>query len=155
MKILGRTSSINVCKVLWICAEIKQTGREALLPTAPRDRTEVERWMDWQAGDLNNAWRYAFMGLVRRSPAHHDAAVIAASATNWNRHLELLDAQIGLSGDFVVLSRFKLADIVLGLSIYRYRSTPIDRPPLSALECYNDRLVARPAFTQAGRGAHP
>jgi glutathione S-transferase len=27
-------------------------------------RAHVEQWMDWQATELNNAWRYAFMGLV-------------------------------------------------------------------------------------------
>ena len=43
-------------------------------------RARVEQWMDWQAGELNNAWRYAFMGLVRHSPAHQDAAAVAASA---------------------------------------------------------------------------
>jgi glutathione S-transferase len=25
----------------------------------------VEQWMDWQAGELNNAWRYAFMAHGR------------------------------------------------------------------------------------------
>ena len=33
--------------------------------------------MDWQATELNNAWRYAFMGLVRQSPAHQDATLLA------------------------------------------------------------------------------
>lgn len=36
--------------------------------------------MDWQATELNNAWRYAFMALVRRSPAYGDAEQVAASA---------------------------------------------------------------------------
>ena len=114
LKILGRTSSINVRKVLWTCAELSRdferedwgsgfrptqdpaflalnpnalvpvlienegdgdfvlwesnticrylaakAARDDLLPASPRDRAEVERWMDWQAGELNNAWRYA------------------------------------------------------------------------------------------------
>ena len=47
-------------------------------PTDPLPRSQVERWMDWQATELNGAWRYAFMGLVRRDPAFADPAGIAA-----------------------------------------------------------------------------
>ena len=35
--------------------------------------------MDWQATELNNAWRYAFMALVRQGAAHPDPACIQAS----------------------------------------------------------------------------
>ena len=30
-------------------------------------RADVEKWMDWQAADLNAVWRPAFMALVRRT----------------------------------------------------------------------------------------
>src|SRR3954465_7618298 len=65
--------------VLWesntICRYLAQRhARHDLLPAAAAERALVEQWMDWQAGELNNAWRYAFMALVRRSPAHGDAA---------------------------------------------------------------------------------
>ncbi|MDU7867976.1 MAG: glutathione S-transferase, partial [Pantoea sp.] len=59
--------------VLWesnsICRYLaRKAGREDLLPTAPRAAAEVEHWMDWQATEFNTAWRYAFMGLVRKDP---------------------------------------------------------------------------------------
>jgi glutathione S-transferase len=38
---------------------------------------------------------------------------------------------------------FTLADIVLGLSLHRWRQTPIERPPLAQLEAYHQRLRAR------------
>ena len=50
--------------------------------------------MDWQGGDMNNAWRYAYMGLVRQSPAHQDAPAIAASIASWNRHVAVLERQL-------------------------------------------------------------
>ena len=53
-------------------------GDGRLLPADALARAKVEQWMDWQATELNNAWRYAFMGLVRGSPAHQDPVQIAA-----------------------------------------------------------------------------
>lgn len=43
-------------------------GGAHLYPAAPRARAAVDQWLDWQATDLNDAWRYPFMSLVRHSP---------------------------------------------------------------------------------------
>jgi glutathione S-transferase len=130
-----------ICR--WLAAE---SGRTDLLPTAARERASVERWMDWQLGDLNNAWRYAFMGLVRASPKHRDPQAIAASAGEWNRLMALLDAQLLRTQAGVAGAGFTLADIVLGLSTQRWLATPIERPPLPALQAWFERVAARPAF---------
>lgn len=207
LRVLGRATSINVRKVLWVCDEIgldiEHDGRWAtpeqptadpaflklnpnglvpviqddefvlwesnticrylaarhsrsdLLPAEPRQRAEVEQWMDWQATELNTAWRHAFMGLVRRSPAHADAAGIAASAAQWNRHMAMLDTALQRSGAFVAGDRFTLADIVLGLATHRWYATPIERPPLAAVAAYYERLSQRPGFMRHGRNGLP
>ncbi|MDH4061653.1 MAG: glutathione S-transferase [Aquincola sp.] len=142
--------SNTICR--WLAAE---HGRSDLLPSAPRERACVERWMDWQLGDLNNAWRPAFMGLVRRSPRHQDAAAIADSTVEWNRLMAILDAQLGSGGPFVCGTTFTLADIVLGLSAHRWYATPIDRPPLPRLRAWYECVTARPAFSSQGCGEHP
>jgi glutathione S-transferase len=82
--------------VLWeshaICRYLAhRNDGAALLPADARQRARVDQWMDWQATELNNAWRYAFMALVRRSPQHRDSAQIAASVASWNRHVGILD----------------------------------------------------------------
>jgi glutathione S-transferase len=140
--------SNTICR--WLAAEAARTD---LLPAAPRERAQVERWMDWQLGDLNNAWRPAFMGLVRRSPQHQDAQAIAASAAEWNRLMTRLDAQLQRSGAFVAGRDFTLADIVLGLSTQRWLATPIERPALVALAAWYAQLVQRPAFVAQGLAA--
>jgi glutathione S-transferase len=146
--------------VLWesntICRYLAaKSGRTDLLPIAPRARAEVERWMDWQAGELNNAWRYAFMALVRKSAAHTDAAAIAASAADWNRHMTLLDAQLRRTGAHVAGTDFTLADIVLGVSTQRWLATPIERPALPAVQAWFERVSQRPAYRAQGIGTHP
>jgi len=146
--------------VLWesntICRYLASAHERAeLLPRAPRERALVEQWMDWQAGELNNAWRYAFMARVRQSPAHAEAEAIAASIANWNRHMAMLDAQLHKTGAFVTGARFTLADVVLGLSLNRWLMMPMARPELPALTAYHERLLDRPGYRLHGANGTP
>jgi glutathione S-transferase len=197
LRVLGKTSSINVRKVLWTCVEVgreyvredwgtgfralsepeflalnpnalvpvlvdgdvvlwesnticrylaSSAARHDLLPASPAARARVEQWMDWQATDLNSAWRYAFVALVRKLPGYMDASLIAASTREWNRHMALLDQQLDKTGAYVAGEQLTLADIVLGLSVHRWLATPIERPALPAVEAYYARLGTRPGF---------
>ena len=146
--------------VLWesnaICRYLASAcERVDLLPSAPRERALVEQWMDLQAGELNNAWRYAFMARVRQSPAHADADAIAASIANWNRHMAMLDEQLQKTGAFVTGACFTIADVVLGLSLNRWLMTPMTRPVLPALAAYHDRLLERPGYRLHGANGTP
>jgi glutathione S-transferase len=206
LQVLGKASSINVRKVLWLCEELalpceheewgqghRPTGtpeflalnpnamvpvirdgdfvlwesnticrylasreqRRDLLPADPAGRARVEQWMDWQATELNNAWRYAFMSLVRRSPLHADPQALAAGIAQWNRHMAILDAQLQRTGGHAAGEGFTLADIVLGLSTERWLAAPIARPRLPAVEAYHARLLERPGFRLHGANGLP
>ena len=137
--------------ILWesnaICRYLAaKHGRTSLLPADPEPRALVEQWMDWQATDLNMAWRYSFLALVRKSPAHADPALIAASVAEWNKQMRLLDAHFERGGQFITGEYFTLADVVLGLSTHRWLLTPLERPHLDAVHAYYQRLSVRPAF---------
>jgi glutathione S-transferase len=206
LRILGKPTSINVRKVLWLCEELAlphvlepwgaglrdtdtpefralnpnalvpvaidgeavlwesnticrylagKAGRVDLLPREPLARARVEQWMDWQAGDFNNAWRYAFMHLVRKSPAHQDPAALAAGTASWNRHVAMLDEQLARTGAFVAGPAFTLADIVIGLSVNRWFETPLERPALAHVQAYYDRLSERAPYRLHGRNGMP
>jgi glutathione S-transferase len=146
--------------VLWesnsICRYLAaRQRREDLLPQEPRARARVEQWMDWQAGELNNSWRYAFMGLVRGSASHQDAGLQAESVANWNRHMGMLEAQLARGGPFVLGASFTLADVVLGLSVQRWMSTGMHKPALPAVHGYYECLSERPGFIVHGRNGLP
>ena len=123
-----------------------RAGSEALLPRAAREPALVEQWMDWQATELNNAWRYPFMALVRASPAHTDPVQIEAGVANWNRHVGILEAQLAATGGFVAGERFTLADVVIGLSLNRWAMTPMARPDYPQVAAYLARLAERPGY---------
>jgi glutathione S-transferase len=189
LRVLGRSASINVRKVLWTCAELDlpfehveedaallarnpnamvpvirdgdfvlwesnaicrylagRRPRSTLLPDDPRLRAQVEQWMDWQATELNNSWRYAFLALVRRHPGYTQAKDIADSIANWHRHMKMLDDHFAHGGQFITGEFFTLADVVLGLATHRWLQSPIERPHLDAVHGYYQRLSVRPAF---------
>ena len=149
---------IDGATVLWesntICRYLAaQYGNGQLLPAEPASRAHVEQWMDWQATELNTAWRYAFMALVRRSPAHQNPGQTAASVVQWNRLMGLLERQLERTGAFVTGADFSLADVAIGLSINRWQLTPIEHPALPAIAAYVARLRERPGYLQfAGNG---
>ena len=126
-------------------------GDGALLPADPRGRARVEQWMDWQATELNGAWRYAFLALARKTPGFDDPASIEASATAWNRAMGILERQLATTGAYAAGERFSLADVVLGLSTHRWAATPIAHADLPAVRAYYDRLRERGAFLPHAR----
>ena len=136
--------------VLWesnaICRYLCAREAAALLPPDARARARVEQWMDWQATELNNAWRYAFMALVRASPHHTDPGQVAASVAAWNRHIGILDAQLARTGAWIAGEQFTLADIVIGLSLNRWSMTPMARPDYPHVAAYLARLSERPGY---------
>jgi glutathione S-transferase len=206
-RLLGRSNSLNVRKVLWLCAELDlpyeqelwgagfqptsspefltlnpnamvpviveddgftlwesnaicrylagKQGRTDLLPEDLRHRANVERWMDWQAGDLNMSWRYAFQALVRKNPAFTDEREIAASTAEWNRFMGILDGQLATTGAYVAGPAFTLADICVGLATHRWFASPIERPRLAAVEAYYERLTERAGYRAHGRNGVP
>jgi glutathione S-transferase len=194
MKILGRTSSINVRKVLWTADELGlayerqevetaspafralnpnglvpvliddhgplwesnaicryMAAGSALFAVDARARAVVDQWMEWQATELNTAWRFAFAGLVRRFPGFEDETRIAASVRDWNAAMGVLEQQLQGTGAFVTGETFTLADVVIGLSVHRWLTSPIDRADLPAVAAYYARLRERPAFLPYAR----
>lgn len=130
-------------------------GDGNLLPAAPRERALVEKWMDWQATEFNNAWSYAFQALVRRSPDHANPADIARSCAEWNRHVAIVDRQLQETGGYIAGRELTLADIPIGLSLNRWKMTPMERPAFAAVSSYFDALSERPAFRRHGCNGTP
>ncbi|ULH12580.1 glutathione S-transferase [Serratia marcescens] len=147
-------------RVLWesntICRYLAgREGRRDLLPQEPGARAAVEMWMDWQATDLNGAWRYVFMSRVRGHADYQDAASLAAAEREWNRLMGLLDAHLAQHGPYAAGAAFTLADVVLGLSLNRWLMTPFERPHYAALAAYQQRLLQRPGYVQHGANGLP
>ncbi|WP_369311380.1 glutathione S-transferase family protein [Providencia rettgeri] len=203
LKILGRTSSINVRKVLWTAhelnlpfiheehwgstADLKQaefinlnpnalipvlvhekgalwesnticrylaaiSTQQEIYPNEALEKAEVEKWMDWQASELNPSWRAAFMALVRQDPFFkQNSELVEKSITSWNEKMSMLNSVLAQNKtrqkqyNYICGEQFTLADIVLGLSIQRWLLTPIERPNTPFILDYYHRIINRPA----------
>jgi glutathione S-transferase len=151
-----RDGDVTLLESNTICRYLTaKQARTDLLPLAPLARARVEQWMDWQATELNAAWRYAFMGLVRQSAKFQDQPQIEASVAAWNRQMRILDTALAGGGPFLTGANFTLADVVVGLSNHRWYSTPMERPALAAVASYYERLSQRPGFKAYGRNGFP
>jgi glutathione S-transferase len=63
----------------------------------------------------------------------------------------MLDRELARTGGYITGPSFTCADIVIGLSIHRWKSIPLERPDMHEIERYYDRLCEREGFRVYGR----
>jgi glutathione S-transferase len=127
----------------------------ALLPSEPKARADVERWMDWQLATLWAALRIAFIGLTRTPEPERNYDAIRKAYNEGSRLLGMADAVLARQ-PYLATSGFSVADIVIALCVHRWvglAETFADRlgerPALPSLIEWYRRLEARPAFQAA------
>ncbi len=136
--------------ILWesnsICRYLASTRRaEHLYPSAPAQRALVERWMDWQLSTIGPPMGILLYGLIRSRPEQRDHAAIEAArrkaVSAWTIVEDALEAGPFLAGD-----QLTLAEVVMGMLVYRWHAFPLERPPLPRLKSWHERMRERPAF---------
>lgn len=114
-------------------------------PTDSRTRAAVDQWADWTATTFQPAWIDVFWQLVRTPKSKRDAAAIEAAVKQTNRCFAIMNDALGehawLAGD-----RLTYADIVAGVSLYRWFSMDVEREPFAHVQAWYERLSERPAF---------
>jgi len=128
---------------------------ESLYPSDPCERARCDQWIDWQASELNRAWSYAFLALVRLSPAHRDRQQIELSCANWTTHMAIVEGQLERTGAFIAGEAFSLADIPIALSANRWLETPLPHADFPALAAYMARLAGRAGYRDYCRNGTP
>jgi glutathione S-transferase len=96
-----------------------RAGGSALFPADAGERSEVERWMDWQLGTLWATLRISFLGLTRTPEPQRNYDAIRAAFKDSARLLRILDGHLG-KRTFIARERFTLADIVVALAAHRW-----------------------------------
>jgi len=122
-------------------------GGAALYPQALGPRSEVDRWLDWQLSTLAPAIFPVFWGLIRTPAGERDNAAIAVATIRLTEVWQLLDHELSRR-DYAAGDQLTLADIALGSSIHRWFALPIERPNLTPLKAWHDRIAVRPGFRE-------
>lgn len=132
-----------------------QHGESSLLPSDPVGRAMVERWMDWQLGNLWPTLRGAFLGCTRTPEALRDVNAIRQSYNDTSRQLAIIDGVLA-SQPYLAGDHFTMADIGNSIAVHRWialhEAYPalIDAPPvLPNVLAWYQGLAARPGFQLA------
>jgi glutathione S-transferase len=137
--------------VLWeshaICRYLAmQYGGEAIYPQEPKARASIDRWMDWLLATVVPVDVPVFWGTIRTPPEKQDKAAIAENVKKLSAVFQILEERLAgrdyLEGDHVTL-----ADLLLGIFVYRYLKNPfIERPSQPRLAAWCERLRVRPSY---------
>jgi glutathione S-transferase len=122
-------------------------GCGALGRDEPVARAQAERWMDWMLATLQPDFMDLFWRFYRTPPDRHDRDQIRDLEARCARHFGLLDAHLA-TRDYLAGTDFTVADIAVGVSLYRYFEIDVDRPPLPHVEAWYARLQSRPAYRE-------
>lgn len=122
-------------------------GNGRFIPADLRARAQGERWMDWQATTLNDAFRPVFRPLVEGLPQARDAVALRPAVEKLNATIAVLDEHLR-DNAFVAGTDFTVCDIPVGIHAYRYFTLDIARRPMPALEAWYGGLTERPAYRQ-------
>ena len=120
-------------------------GGEALYPADFETRASIDRWLDWVLTIVVPTEVPVFQGTIRTPREKRDSVAIAA---NVKKVAEVYQVADGVLADREYLERnVSLADLVLGIFVYRYLKNPfIDRPTHKNLEAWCERLMQRPSY---------
>jgi glutathione S-transferase len=121
-----------------------------LLPTAARDRAEVERWCDWQLAHLGPAiGKVAFQRLVKpmTGQGQPDAKVVEEGTAEYARFAGVLDASLG--NRECVAGRLSIADFILA-SVFSIAATVgLEAAPFPKVNAWLGRILARDSMRRA------
>jgi len=118
-----------------------------LWPIDPGQRSEADRWMDWQLSTISETMRVIFWGLVRTPPEKRDMAAIKKAVVDagklWGRLDQKLEGHTYVAGHHLTMG-----DIPAGCFVHRWYALDVERPDLKNVKAWYERLKARPAYAK-------
>ena len=120
-------------------------GAGTLWPSEPRQRADVDRWMDWATSTVAPAITPVFWGLIRTPPEKRDRKAIDDGVEKLAQAFQVLEQSLE-GRDYVGGKPFTMGDIPLGTFVYRWNALDVRRPSLPRVAAYYGRLQQRPAY---------
>jgi glutathione S-transferase len=122
-------------------------ARGTLWPTDAGERSEAERWMDWQLSTLHAGMRAIYYGLIRTPAEKRDMQAITATAADIAELWARLDLTL-INHPYIAGSCFGIGDIAVGCWVHSWFALNLQRPDLPNLSAWYQRLQARPAYAR-------
>ena len=122
-------------------------GGDSFWPSDPARLASLDVWAEWGKNTFTEAVLEIFVYDVRLDPDTRDPAILERATAKLVPLAQILDRRIG-DGHWLDGDTFSFADITVGHILHRYHSLEWDRPELTNLSAYYDRLQSRPAFRE-------
>jgi glutathione S-transferase len=136
--------SNTICR--YLAARYDRAGK--LYAEDPQARANAERWMDWQLSVNQPAFGPLFHLFARTPADQRDPKAVAEGVERAAKTFAIMDAQLGKSR-FLAGDSLSLADIPLGINVYRWFAFDIEkRPAFDNLKRWYDSLTQRPAYQE-------
>ncbi len=134
---------------IYLCSK---QGRTDLVPTEPRARAEVDRWLFWQTAHLNTAvgkisWEKIYKAKLNLGLP--DQAAIEAGVAEFNRFCAVLDGQLA-NNEFVTGKTMTVADFALTGSFGMRDTLNLDLSAFPNIKTWLSKIESRPSWIQAG-----
>ena len=121
-----------------------------LWPQDPRERANIDRWMDAQQTVLNRPMSAVFWGLVRTSADQRDMGALRQAIAETAKAWAMIEAQVARHA-FIAGDAFTLCDIPWGVHAHRWFGMDylgLEQPEFPAVRAWYDRLCERPPYRQ-------
>jgi len=118
-----------------------------LWPNDPGQRSEADRWMDWQLSTISEPMRVIFWGLVRTPADKRDTAAIKKASADAGKLWARLDQKLE-GKHYVAGQHLTMGDIPVGCFVHRWYALDVERPELKNVKAWYERLKARPAYAK-------
>lgn len=140
----GNVTMFESCAILRYLAS--RTARFPFWPEDPVARAPVDVWAEWGKTTLQRDFGGPIFWTVLRKPAaERQGGAFEAALATFDGDLAVLEGQIG-DGAFVTGPDFTVADVVIGVVLFRYFTLEIPRADRPRLRAYYARLCNRPAY---------
>jgi glutathione S-transferase len=138
--------------VLWESNAIASYLAEGtpLLPTARRERADVERWASWQLAHIGPAIaKVAFQRVVKpmTGQGEPDPRVVDEGIADYTRFAGVLDASLG-DREYVA-GRLSIADFILAAMFSIGTTAGLETAPHPRLDAWLRRVLARDSMKRA------
>lgn len=120
-------------------------GAGSLWPESPGVRAMSDQWADWANTTFQPAWIDVFVQMVRTAPSKQQPDLIGKRMAEANACFRLLDDRLA-DRPFLTGETLTYADILCGVSLYRWAKLDVERIDMPNVDAWHARLRQRPAF---------
>lgn len=122
-------------------------GSGSLWPAMPEFRATCDQWADWCNTTFQPAWIEVFVQMVRTAPSKQDPNRIKTCMGQANACFGLLNDQLA-GRAFLAGEDLTYADILCGVSLYRWSTLDVERIDMPNVDAWHERLRRRAGFVK-------